>query len=380
MDVEAFPALALALSQRERELRMPLLNPQQFREIISGRRRGIAASLWRCALGAAEVPYRFEVQRRNRQYDTGERQVHRIGVPVISVGNITLGGTGKTPLVEWIARWFHERGLRVCLVSRGYGADGGARNDEALELQQRLPEVPHVQNPDRVAAAKSAVDDHQAQLIILDDAFQHRRIHRDLDIVLIDALDPFGCDRVFPRGLLREPLAGLKRAHLVALTRADMIEAPDRFEIRRRVEHHHADVPWLELAHAPRALVAAGGPDEDIKSLAGKPVAAFCGIGNPAGFRHTLERCDYEIAAWREFPDHHRYDGEDLRWLSDWARQNQRIEAVVCTHKDLVKIGEKHLGDVPLWAVRIAMQIMWGQETLEARLAALLPQRSSEGD
>ena len=130
-------------------------------------------------------------------------------MPVISVGNITTGGTGKTPMVAWLARWFRNQDVRVALVSRGYRAEAEGQNDEARELATLLPDVPHLQNPDRVAAARIAIDELETQLIILDDGFQHRRIHRDLEIVLIDALQPFGFGHVLPRGLLREPLRGL---------------------------------------------------------------------------------------------------------------------------------------------------------------------------
>src|SRR5262249_30993830 len=116
-----------------------------------------------------------------------KRPAVNVGVPVVSVGNLTLGGTGKTPAVEWIAQWFRQHGVRVGLISRGYKSADGRKNDEAMELAQRLPDVPHFQNPDRATAARAAIDDEKCQLLVLDDAFQHRRIARDLDIVLIDA-------------------------------------------------------------------------------------------------------------------------------------------------------------------------------------------------
>ena len=199
-----------------------------FRALISGQRRGVQAAVLRGLLRAAETPYTLAVRWRNRQYDRGRKPVERVDVPVISVGNLTLGGTGKTPLVEWLARWFRQRGVRVTIISRGYGAEAGARNDEALELEQKLPDVPHVQNADRVAAAKMAIEEFDCQLILLDDAFQHRRIHRDLNIVVVDALEPFGFGHVFPRGALREPLSGLRRADMVVLSRADLVQPAER--------------------------------------------------------------------------------------------------------------------------------------------------------
>ena len=256
-----------------------------FRALISGQRRGAQAALLRGLLRAAEMPYTAAVQWRNRQYDRGHKPIERVDVPVISVGNLTLGGTGKTPLVAWLARWFRQRGVRVTIISRGYGAEAGAQNDEALELEQTLPDVPHVQNPDRVAAAKMAIEEFDCQLILLDDAFQHRRIHRDLNIVVVDALEPFGFGHVFPRGALREPLAGLRRSDVVVLSRADLVEPLERERIRSTVAQYAPAAIWLEASHQPEKLLSASGREEALSALAGQPVAAFCGIGNPAGFR-----------------------------------------------------------------------------------------------
>lgn len=350
---------------------MSLFDPTKFRELVSGKRRGVLPAMTRCALAVAEVPYSLVVSRRNRRFDNGHTEIHRVGVPVISVGNITMGGTGKTPVVEWIARWFRERGVRVCIVSRGYGAEEGSRNDEALELEQKLPDVPHVQNPNRVEAAQMAIEEFETQLIVLDDAFQHRRIHRDLNIVLLDALEPFGFEHVFPRGTLREPLAGLSRADVVCLTRADMLAPEQRQQIRRRVEQIRPHAPWVEFAHAPRALLTWRGEDQPLDWLRGKNVAAFCGIGNPAGFRHTLETCGYRIAGWREFPDHHNYTRNDIDSVVEWASKLQTqeaIEAIVCTHKDLVKIQSARIGPLPLLAVAIGINVLAGRDSLEAEM------------
>ncbi len=350
-----------------------MLSPSQFRELVSGRRRGLAATLLRASLRAAETPYTFVVRLRNRRYDRGRAEIHRAAVPVISVGNLTLGGTGKTPLVEWVARWLREHDVRVTLISRGYGAEDGVYNDEARELEQKLPDVPHIQDPDRVRAAQVAVEELQCQAILLDDGFQHRRLARDLDIVLIDALEPFGFGHVFPRGTLREPWSGLARAQLVALSRADLVDADTRTLIRRRVAEVAPHAGWAELEHRPRSLLASDGHQTPLDALAGQRVAAFCGIGNPAGFRHTLESCGYQVAAFREFPDHHDYSRADVESLHSWARSQSDLHAVLCTHKDLVKLSLARLGPQPLRAVTIGIEFLSGQAELETRLAALLP-------
>ena len=355
-----------------------MLNPGEFRDLVSGRQNGFSAVCLRAVLAGAELPYYFAVRWRNRRFDRHDQLVHKVGVPVASVGNLTLGGTGKTPMVAWIARRLREMGIRVTLVSRGYGAEAGTRNDEAIELERRLPDVPHLQDPDRVAAATIAVEELGCQMILLDDAFQHRRIHRDLDIVLVDALEPFGFEHVFPRGTLREPLSGLQRAHAVVLTRADMIDRQQRDTIRQRVSRLAPQAPWAEVVHAPEELLLSNGQTESLDGLRGQPVAAFCGIGNPAGFRHTLTVCGYNVVAVKEFPDHHRYERDDIEQLVDWA-QHSGVEAVVCTAKDLVKIGVESLGSVPLRALTIGMQFLEGQEEFERLLTDLAQSVPDDG-
>ncbi len=324
----------------------------------------------RAALRALEFPYTAAVAWRNRRYDRGRAAIHRVTVPVVSVGNITLGGTGKTPAVEWLATWFSDQGVRVGLVSRGYGAKSGQANDEALELAQKLPSVPHVLDPDRVRGARKVIEQFGCRLVLLDDAFQHRRLARNLDVVLIDALEPFGFGHVFPRGTLREPLAGWARADVVMLTRAELADEPTRAAIRAAVRRYAPKAIWIEATYAPKCLESANGAPRPLASLAGQPLAAFCGIGNPAGFRHALVGCGYRIAAMREFADHFAYADHDIESLARWADELPAA-AVVCTSKDLVKIADRWPGPRPLWALRSRLQILSGQPELESVLRPL---------
>lgn len=347
-----------------------MLTPSEFRDLVSGRQRGPAAGLLRGFLRLVEYPYAWAVRRRNRDFDSGRRASVRAGVPVISVGNLTLGGTGKTPMVQWLARWFDSRGIRVALVSRGYKSAHGSQNDEARELEQTLPGVPHVQNPDRLAAAQRAVNEFKCQLILLDDGFQHRRLARDLDIVLLDALEPFGFGHVFPRGTLREPIESLARAQVAMLTRADLIDEVERSRIRGIVQRHAPQITWAECRHATRTLLSSDGKQAPLNSLAGSRIVAFCGIGNPTGFRRTLDQSKCTLVDWREFPDHHHYTHADAEELAHSAQSNQAT-ALLCTHKDLVKLNVAALGEIPLWAVQIELEFLNGQEALEARLEPL---------
>jgi len=344
-----------------------VISPTTWREIASGRRRDATAQLLRAALAAASLPYGWAVGARNRRYDRGAAEIVRAGVPVVSVGNLTVGGTGKTPLVEWLARRAVDRGVNVALLSRGYRAVNGGANDEARELALALPIVPHLQNPDRAAAAAVAVTQHAARLLVLDDGFQHRRLARDLDIVLVDASEPFGFERLLPRGTLREPVESLRRAGVVVLSRADMLDASGRQAVQRRARQLAPQAAWCEVIHRPAALVDARGQRYALDHLAGRRVAAFCGIGNPAGFRHTLGGLGCQVAAWREFPDHHRYTAADAESLTQWAEQ-AGAEMVVCTRKDLVKLEVEAVGATPLRAVAVELQFLEGQPAMEAAL------------
>jgi tetraacyldisaccharide 4'-kinase len=309
-------------------------------------------------------------------------------VPVVSVGNLTMGGTGKTPMVRWLAEWFQRRGVRVGLLSRGYGAEQGSPNDEALELAFYLPDVPHLQQRDRVLAARRLARQRDCQLLLLDDGFQHRRLHRDLDIVLLDALQPFGFEHVFPRGTLREPPCGLARARIVVLSRSDLAGEEQRATVRRRVAHLASQADWAEIAHRPSDLLAADGAREPLEAWSGRPVAAFCGVGNPAGFQQTLQRAGFEVRRFRAYPDHHGYAPPELASLGHWARQATGLAAVLCTHKDLVKIGRRELGGLPLRAMAIEVLPQEGLAVLEKHLeqirttavAQSTPGGNAEGD
>lgn len=352
-----------------------MLSESQFRELVSGRWRGALGVGLRGVLAAAEAPYAYFVRRKNAGFDSGRVKPAAVDASVISVGNLTVGGTGKTPLVLWITRWLNERGEAATIISRGYGRKAGVSNDEALELAARLPGVTQIQNPDRVAAARQALAAIPRQVLLLDDAFQHRRIARDLDIVLLDALEPFGYEHLLPRGLLREPVNSVARAHVIALSRADAVDESRRDEIRERVGTLAPQALWLELVHQPTALVSYGGARQPLDAWRGRRVAAFCGIGNPAGFRHTLASGGLEVADFRELPDHFAYPPRAIADLEAWLRGQAGIAAAVCTRKDLVKLPREKLGGLPLLALEIDLAITSGKEQFEEVLKHLIDRK-----
>ena len=233
-----------------------------------------------------------------------------------------------------------------------------------------MPDVPHVLDPDRARGARQAIDALGCQLLLLDDGFQHRRLARDFDLVLIDALEPFGYEHVFPRGTLREPLAGWSRAAAFLLTRSDAVDAGRRAEIRRRAAGFAPRALWLESSYVPQALRSATGEEQPLDWLAGRRIAAFCGIGNPASFRQALAACGLDVAQFREFADHFAYPPAVIDDLARWADAAD-VHAVVCTHKDLVKTGNRWSGSKPLWALASRLQIQSGEPELTAALELL---------
>lgn len=336
--------------------------PAELRDLVSGKTKGFRATFLRALLATLEPCYYLATKFRNRRYDRSSELTTKVGIPVISVGNLTVGGTGKTPVVLWTAQRLREKELRVAIISRGYGAES-SRNDEAMELEARLADVPHVQHADRIVGAQIAIEELESQVIVLDDAFQHRRIARDLDIVLIDALCPFGYGHLLPRGLLRESTSGLRRAQAAILTRSDLVTQSEKAWIESTILKINPKLIWSEASHSPTQLLNASGEVQELNSLVGLPVAAFCGIGNPDGFRQTVEKCGAAITAFRPFPDHHSYTADDVASLSDWAKTNG-AKAIVCTQKDLVKLQVDDLGGVPLLAIQIDIRFQRGESEL----------------
>jgi tetraacyldisaccharide 4'-kinase len=367
-DSPGFPTLPLGIDRfgsfelqhnPQKDLPMAAAVPlysSRFLDLVSGRSHGLGSTLARAGLTAASVPYSWVVQLRNRWYDHGWIAAHRVSVPVVSVGNLTVGGTGKTPCVEYLARYFRDHGLHVAILSRGYGVARGP-NDEARLLAQNLPDVPHLQGSNRSQLANRAVDEFGAQILILDDGFQHRRLARNLDIVLVDATNPWGHGRLMPRGLLREAPASLRRAGAVILTRCDQVDPAVVESIVHRIRVESSDVPIVESTHQPQGWIQHEGYVQPLDALRGRNIAAICGVGNPDAFRRTLVQLDYDPLEVRVFPDHHNYTRGDVAQLMAWAQSLPANTAIATTQKDLVKLRSTTLGGCELFALRIGLNI-----------------------
>jgi tetraacyldisaccharide 4'-kinase len=322
---------------------------------VAGREAAPLLSLLRALLVLPALAYAAVARLRNALYDAGILRALRSGAPTISVGNLTTGGTGKTPLVLSLASAALRGGLRPAILLRGYRRGDSARSDEAALLERLLPGVPVVTGPDRVKSAAIATA-HGANLLILDDGFQHRRLARDCDIVLLDAREPFGGDWQLPRGHLREPVSGLRRARLVVLTRVDRAGGSSALgesaTIARIREHTGPHVPILFESHRPTWIVGRdGAPHRPAAALAGKRVAAFSGVGDPGTLGEMLRALGADVVANHVFADHHEYSVAEIESIAAAARAGG-AESIVTTEKDLVRI-DSLAPHVELLALRI---------------------------
>lgn len=298
---------------------------------------------------------------RNALYEKGVFKSVSLGVPVISVGNITIGGTGKTPMVALIAERLIEKGERVGILTRGYGrenpkqrvlvSDGerilaGAKQsgDEPLELARKLNgKAVIVADANRAAAGIWVRDKFGITTFVLDDAFQHRRVKRDTDIVLVDATDPFGNGKTLPFGILREPLENLKRAGIIVITRANLSKNTE--DLKSQIRRYNNDCPiyvsenrianLTELSEfqseSPQSKIR--NPKSKIRSF------AFCALGNPNNFYEQLRRENYNLTATHTFPDHHLYTTRDVAELTEKAVKSG-AEILLTTAKDAVKLKD----------------------------------------
>jgi len=316
-----------------------------------------------CALRPAVrllgAPYAAAMRLRRTAYNCGLMPRYAAGVPVICVGNITSGGTGKTPMVAWVVGRLKGAGRRPAILTRGYKAVEG-RSDEA-ELLKQLAGVPVVINADRAAGAKQAAAGG-ADVLVMDDGFQHMRLRRNLDIVLIDATNPFGggCP---PAGLRREPLSALRDAGAIVITRSSDVPKEQLEKLKTRLSRLAPAATVHAAVHKPVAIVDEAGGRLPAGRIEGKSVLAFCGVGNPESFFAALERLGAKLTCRRALGDHVRYTSKVIDSLNRAADDTQ-VELLVTTQKDFVKLQGVSFGR-PLWQLAVEIELVEGPRALE---------------
>ncbi len=344
-----------------------------YLNLISGKTPGLAGASARLGLAALSCPYSAIVRLRNHGYSSGRLKAHAVDATVICVGNLTTGGTGKTPLVVWLCRHIRDRQLRCAVLTRGYKMHGGGLSDEPALLAAECPEVPVIVNPDRVAGAAEAIRSHGAQVLVMDDGFQHRRLARDLDIVTIDATCPFGYGKLLPAGLLREPVAGLSRAHAVALTRCDHVSGETLQQIEGLIHRASAELVIVRSVHRAVRIETERGEEIHLDAIKGKKVFAFCGLGNPQAFFQTVEFLGAVLVGTKAFDDHYGYSSQDLIAMRHQAHERQ-AGLILTTHKDWTKIARLAVSDdqPPLAYLAVELQITAGADSLTALIDGVL--------
>ncbi len=364
----------------------------KWRRLIAGETHGAGDRLAVGGLRALSVLYEGALALHLAGYRYGLARRTRLPALVVSIGNLTVGGTGKTTATIAVAKWLSERGKRVAVLSRGYmgGGESGAvvvsegfgpllpvtvAGDEPYLMAKALPGVFVLAGRDRRKTGRMALDKFGAEVVVLDDGFQYQRLVKDIDIALVDALAPFGYDFLLPRGLLREPPSHLARAQAVWITHADLVRESDLESLRTRVKALALGARLWEAKHAPVRLRRLDRSEEaGSEALRGRKVLALSSVGNPGAFERSLEQKGAMLIGRARFPDHHAYGQGDLQELvtGEWAA----AEWVVTTEKDAVRLPP--VSDRPVWVLEIELAGLEGRTSLSQELSCLLETKGKQ--
>lgn len=365
-------------------------------DVIFGRAKGFRATLTRLLMRTLSGVYRMVVEGRLRLYRTNWKKQHYLGTRVVSIGNLTVGGTGKTPVVELLARTLRDRGRQVAILSRGYKskklddvqvwerADGTAvkedampkvvssgagvllhckfAGDEPFMLAKNLEGVSVIVDKDRVKGGRFAVGELGADILLLDDGMQYLQLAHGIDVVLVDAKAPFGTESLLPRGTLREPPRNLRRADFIFITRSD---GSCNEGLIRRLRRYNAVAEIIECAHGPKYLENLfTGERQPLEFLEGKWVAAISGIAMPESFEQELEKLGARIGIHKRFSDHHRFTRLEIeRYMRRCVDRD--MDLIVTTEKDAVRYPKPEEMDVPVYFLRIEVEILQGNDVWE---------------
>ena len=366
-------------------------------DVILNRRKGFRASIIRLLLSIMSIIYRFLVSLRLWLYKSRIKREHNLGCLVVSIGNLTVGGTGKTPIVEKFAKALTAGGRRVAILSRGYKSakpslktkikskiqgnpisqepprvvtdgkevflDSETAGDEPYMLATNLEGVAIVVDKDRVKAGLHAIKEFDVDTLLLDDGLQYLRLKHRLDVVLIDKYSPFGNEKLLPRGTLREPPKNLKRASYIFITKCD---GSSNEELIKRIRKYNRTAEIIECAHKPKYLENIdSGEKLPLEHLKGKDIGTVSGIAVPESFEDGLKNLGANVELTRRYTDHHRYRKREIQKFIDQCL-NRDLDMIVTTEKDYVRFPDVDLNEnMPIFFLRVEIGILSNEETFE---------------
>lgn len=377
-------------------------------DVIFGRARGFGPCLMRVVLRGLSWVYRFGVKLRLRLFRNGWKNQSSLGTMVVSIGNITVGGTGKTPVVERFAKELTARGRKVAILSRGYKSselkerqrwsnpktgetvtsppkivsDGhevllGAKyaGDEPFMLATNLSGVSVVVDRDRVRGGRFAVKELGADTLLLDDGLQYLDLEHSLDVILVDQNAPFGNGYILPRGTMREPPPNLCRADYIFITKCD---GKPQDDLIKRIRKYNQEAEIVKCTHGPKHLQGVFNDEElSLDALEGKYIGAISGIAQPESFDRLLKQLGGKVMFHTTFSDHHAFTSKEIEPFMDRCI-NRGVDMIVTTEKDAVRFPKPNKIDVPIYFLRIEVRILEGEEIWEQCLERICRRISRE--
>lgn len=302
-----------------------------FRLLAEDKARGIEGKLMVPVIQAASFFYQLGGNINRACYDKGYLKRKKFPVPVVSVGNLTWGGTGKTPLVEYLARKIGERGKSALVLTRGYN------HDEVEQFKNHLPKAIIGAGKNRVEIAEKELHEKPVDVIILDDGFQHQPIVRDVEVVTINSLNPFGNEHLIPRGILREPIQHLSKAHLVVLSNTNLLLPAELEKVKEKIYQVHPKAKIVETYLEPLFFYRSSNHSRiPLEKMVGQKVTTFAGLAAPRSFQMTLSRLQMKTVRNFEFMDHHQYTEQELHEIKR-VSESASAEIVITTEKDFYR-------------------------------------------